>query len=112
MEDRIKLRRLKRDILNDLEVGSVQIAKQKINTLPKNQNYLKSFLDSIKVERISGTGSREQSTSRFKNIKWGKSNTKSHKKRSNKKNRRTYKKTRRIKKNKKTYKNKNKNRKK
>lgn len=108
MEGRIKLRRLKRDILNDLEVGSVQIAKQKINRLPKNQNYLKSFLDSIKVERISGTGSREQSTSRFKNIKWGKSNKKSHKKkRSIKKNRRTYKKTRRIKKNKKTYKNKN-----
>ena len=27
MENRIKLRKLKRDILNDLEVGSVQIAK-------------------------------------------------------------------------------------
>ena len=110
MENRIKLRKLKRDILNDLEVGSVQIAKQKINKLPKNQKYLKSFLDSIKVERISGTGSREQSTSRFKSIKWGNSNKKSQKnKRFNKKTRRTYKKTKRVKKKKKT---KNKNRKK
>ena len=102
MNDRIELRKLKRDILNDLEVGSAQIAKKKINRLPKNKKHLKDFLNSIQIERISGVSSRDQSTSRFKKIKWGKSNKKSQKKkRSNKKSKRTYKERSKKKKNKK-----------
>ena len=80
MKNRIKLRKLKREILNDLEVGSVHIAKKKIHNLSNEQKHLKDFLNSINIERISGVGSREQSTSRFKSIKWGKSLKKTQKK--------------------------------
>ena len=80
MEERIKLRKIKRDILNDLEFGSTHLAQKKISQLPKNKKYLKDFLNSIQIERISGVGSREQSTSRFKQIKWPKSNKKTSKK--------------------------------
>ena len=80
MAERIKLRKIKRDILNDLEFGSAHLAQKKINQLPKNKKHLKDFLNSIQIERISGVGSRAQSTSRFKQIKWPKSNKKTRKK--------------------------------
>lgn len=89
MENRINLRNLKREILNDLEAGSVHIAKKKINNLSKKQQHLKDFLDSINIERISGVTSREQSTNRFKKIKWGKSLKKTQKKRYKRKNKKT-----------------------
>ena len=79
MAERIKLRKIKRDILNDLEFGSAHLAQKKINQLPKNKKHLKDFLNSIQIERIS-VGSRSQSTSRFKHIKWPKSNKKTRKK--------------------------------
>ena len=89
MEERIKLRKIKRDILNDLEFGSTHLAQKKIKQLPKNKKHLKDFLSSIKIERISGVGSREQSTSRFKQIKWPKSSKKTRKKTRKKKKRKT-----------------------
>ena len=88
MAERIKLRKIKRDILNDLEFGSAHLAQKKINKLPKNKKHLKDFLSSIQIERISGVGSREQSTSRFKQIKWPKSNKKTRKKKKRKTNKR------------------------
>lgn len=69
---RSDIRKLKRDILNDLEAGSVHIAKKKINNISNKQQDLKDFLNSINIERISGVASREQSTGRFKSIKWDK----------------------------------------
>lgn len=80
MKKRSNLRKLKREILNDLEVGSVHIAKKKINSIPDKKQELKNFLNSINVERISGVGTREQSTDRFKSIKWGKPQKKTQKK--------------------------------
>ena len=102
MENRINLRNLKREILNDLEAGSVHIAKKKINNLSKKQQHLKDFLDSINIERISGVASREQSTNRFKKIKWGKSFEKTQKKTQKKRYKRKNKKTKKYRKKTKT----------
>ena len=86
MKNRSNLRKIKREILNDLEVGSVHIAKKKINSISDKKSELKNFLSSINVERVSGVGTREQSTDRFKSIKWGKPQKKTQKKRSKRKN--------------------------
>jgi hypothetical protein len=89
MKNRSDLRKLKREILNDLEVGSVHIAKKKINSISDKKQGLKEFLNSINVERISGVGTREQSTNRFKSIKWGKSPKNTQKKRYKRNNKKT-----------------------